>query len=140
VSVRCPPLVPTLPVSALLVPALIVVLTGLAWGPAQAASCGDTQSTAERRDCYGAELQRADHRLNLAYQALMKTPALDAQARTLLRDSQRAWLSFRDAQCAWQSDEMRGGTEAPVIAAACLGSLTAERATQLESDLKDRSN
>jgi uncharacterized protein YecT (DUF1311 family) len=119
---------------------VIVLAVALAGTPVQAASCGDLVSTPERQACFGAEWQRADRRLNVVYQALIKHPSLDPQGQTLLRTAQRAWLAFRDAQCAWDSDEMRGGTEASVLTAACLATLTADRVRQLEADLKGRGN
>lgn len=49
----------------------------------------------------------------------------------LLLDSQRAWLSFRDAQCELEGAQMRGGSAQPAIYSGCLARLTKARTAQL---------
>ena len=48
-----------------------------------------------------------------------------------LRDAQRAWLKFREANCRFYADP-DGGTIATVNASDCLMSATAARARELE--------
>jgi uncharacterized protein YecT (DUF1311 family) len=47
--------------------------------------------------CYGAELKRADGRLNRAYGAAMARSSRAKKAT--LRTSERAWIKRRDATC-----------------------------------------
>ena len=49
----------------------------------------------------------------------------------LLLTSQRAWLSFRDAQCELEGAQMRGGSAQPAIYSGCLARLTKARTAQL---------
>ena len=50
--------------------------------------------------------------------------------------SQRAWIAFRDAQCAFESSAMEGGTAAPLLFSGCAAQLTRERAKELR-DLRE---
>ena len=59
-------------------------------------------STAEMVDCAGAAARAYDATLNATYQALLA--GLDAKSAQKLRDAQRKWLQFRDADAeVWQA-------------------------------------
>ena len=61
-----------------------------------------------------AEFEQADAELNKTYEALLaKLP--DAESKQKLKESQRAWLAFRDAEAAFAADQARGGSMAPTI-------------------------
>ena len=47
--------------------------------------------------------------------------------------SQRAWISFRDAECAWQAMEMHGGSGEPMLLYGCQARLTQQRIKQLQT-------
>ncbi|WP_076998268.1 lysozyme inhibitor LprI family protein [Variovorax sp. KK3] len=85
--------------------------------------------TAGMIDCIGAEVQRQDAKLNAAYKALMSSVVPARQ--TQLRDAQRAWIKYRDANCAFYLDP-DGGTLARVEANDCVLTSTAARAAELE--------
>lgn len=51
----------------------------------------------------------------------------------LLLDSQRAWLKFRDTQCALEAAKFAGGSMQPLVQAQCLKRTTDERRQQLRS-------
>jgi uncharacterized protein YecT (DUF1311 family) len=53
--------------------------------------------TSEMLDCISAELMRQDARLNENYKRLMSK--LSAKRKEGLREAQRAWVKFRDANC-----------------------------------------
>ncbi|MFO1350893.1 MAG: lysozyme inhibitor LprI family protein [Gammaproteobacteria bacterium] len=99
--------------------------------------CAKAESTADRRACAKAGYDKADQRLNEVYKQLRER--LDADGKTRLRDAQRAWIAYRDAECAWAADQMRGGTEAAVIEAGCRADQTSVRADELESYLESYS-
>jgi len=95
----------------------------------------DGASTGGQTACIDVALRAYDQRLNLAYQGLLKTlPAAPAQR---LRQSQRAWVAFRDSERAAQ-DALFATTEGtmfvPMQAHAAM-SLTRDRALRLESYL-----
>ena len=55
-----------------------------------------------------AEFVQADTELNKTYEALLKKLP-DAETKEKLKQSQRAWLAFRDAEAAFAADQARGG-------------------------------
>lgn len=72
------------------------------------------------QDTREAELAAADSRLNAVYKSLSQSLAPSDRER--LRDAQRKWIVFRDADCEWGW----------VNAQECLITRTDERAPQLE--------
>lgn len=61
-----------------------------------------------------AEFVKVDAELNRTYEALLaKLP--DTGSKQKLKESQRAWLAFRDAEAAFAADQARGGSMAPTI-------------------------
>lgn len=78
--------------------------------------------------CSEAESQRQDAAMTATYRAVMRT--LSEPRRLALRDAQRLWIRFRDANCGFYGDP-DGGTAARVAASGCIMSMTAERAAEL---------
>ncbi len=109
---------------------LILVAFALSSFSAFAQNCSDLTSTYDLRICYDKMLQNEDAKLNKNYKACMAK--LDATAKAKLQKAQRAWIAFRDADCDYQADEMRGGTLETVIGLSCLATETQERAEMLK--------
>lgn len=93
--------------------------------------------------CWASERDYWDARLNTAYDALLATAeADDAELAALgsaaepqapaLRDTQRAWLAYRDAACYWETTRWGGGSGAGPAGVQCLMQLTGEQALRLE--------
>jgi uncharacterized protein YecT (DUF1311 family) len=84
-------------------------------------------------ECIGAETAVWDRFLNTQYQVarehLFAVGGEDLQIS--LRDAQRAWIAFRDAECALQYDRYAGGTIRSVVYASCMMTMTATRAVAL---------
>lgn len=87
------------------------------------------QSTVGMIDCTREELARQDAILNRTYAAVMKD--LNARQIAKLRTAQRAWLAYRDADCASMEDE-DWGTLSRVIANGCVLRRTVERTLELK--------
>lgn len=88
------------------------------------------QSTVGMIDCAATELAIQDARLNSAYRAALAR--LDRPRQKMaLQKAQRAWIAFRDADCASHYDE-DWGSIARVEANLCVLDHTRERATALE--------
>jgi len=83
-----------------------------------------------------AEFERADAELNKTYEALLKKLP-DEQGKEKLKQSQRAWLAFRDSEAAFVSDQARGGSMAPAIRYETMTELTQQRIKQLKTRLSD---
>lgn len=103
--------------------------SGSDWYTGDYERCGDLTSTLEIVECVTELYDEWDARLNEIYKV-----ALDAQQgerRTALRDVQRAWLAYRDANCAfYRSGE---GSIAAIEGNTCMFALTRDRALELEA-------
>ena len=83
-----------------------------------------------------AEFEQADAELNKTYEALLaKLP--DAESKQKLKESQRAWLTFRDAEAAFVADQTRGGSITPTIRYETMAELTQQRIKQLKNRLTE---
>jgi uncharacterized protein YecT (DUF1311 family) len=83
-----------------------------------------------------AEFEKADAELNKTYEALL-TKLPDAASKQKLKESQRAWLAFRDVEAAFAADQARGGSMAPTIRYETMTELTQQRIKQLKSHLEE---
>ena len=87
-------------------------------------------STLDMIDCAGRENDRWDARLNRAYQARMTS--FNDRQRGALKRAQKAWLLFRDADCAAYEDD-DWGTISKIDASQCVLRRTVERTIELEA-------
>jgi len=79
-----------------------------------------------------ADYDKADVELNATYKRLMTQ--LDDEGKKSLRNAQRAWIAFRDAEAETHIDEcgVRGGTNSVLIHTCTLQQLTEERTARLK--------
>ena len=89
----------------------------------------DGQSTYGMIVCTQKEDDFQDARLNAAYRKAMA--GLNARQKAKLQSAQRAWINFRDAECASYQDE-DWGTLSYVLAAGCVLHMTVQRTMDLE--------
>jgi uncharacterized protein YecT (DUF1311 family) len=87
--------------------------------------------TADMLDCGNAEYAKLDAALNAAYREASKE--LSPEQRSLLRDTQRSWLAYRDSSCSFMTRLGDRGTMASLTDQSCLMSVTAERTRWLKS-------
>ena len=80
-------------------------------------------------DCIAAETGRQDERLNNNYKRLMSK--LSSDRKKALLEAERAWITFRDANCQFYGDPQRG-TSARLSANECVLNATAQRANELK--------
>jgi uncharacterized protein YecT (DUF1311 family) len=95
---------------------------------------GQTQADMNARA--RAEFEQADAELNKCYEALL-TKLPDVEGKEKLKQSQRAWLAFRDAEAAFAADEARGGSMVPAIRYEIMAELTQQRIKQLKARFND---
>jgi uncharacterized protein YecT (DUF1311 family) len=113
--------------------------------------CIDPQTQMEMTFCAGVDYQEADAALNALWPDVLAAAKLNdeyvgdmARERGVpttveaLRDAQRAWIRFRDAQCEFEAYEVFGGTMQPMVGSLCLARLTRERITLLSQALQSR--
>ncbi len=116
-------------------------LIALFAGAAQAqAKCGDGTSNAEMIQACAAELAALETRVNGLVNGLTaeaRRKGGDADNIALLRRAQANWRAYRDAQCAWEADFYRGGTNAPLTTVSCRVAMGKDRAADLAKQLKE---
>ncbi|MBO0343655.1 DUF1311 domain-containing protein [Roseibium sp. CAU 1637] len=105
---------------------------GLSGVPALAQSCENPITTRDMIECAQLQLNLVDGDLNRVYQGLKAST--DKTGQLKLRDAQRGWIAYRDAECIRRADMARGGTVAPVLHTECLVSLTATRVMELSTN------
>ncbi len=110
---------------------------------AQEPDCSDPQNQAEMNECAAIDFERADAELNRIWPRLL-AGAREADAdinrefddrptgEKVLREAQRAWITFRDQHCAYEGYEARGGSMESLLYHGCRARLTQERIKQLQ--------
>ncbi len=96
---------------------------------ALAASAAVAQSQSALNATAAQNLRRADQALNAQYTTT--TRQLSTPSRNLLRDAQRAWITFRDQQCRYEASAVQGGSAYPMVQSDCLARLTVQRTQDL---------
>ncbi len=79
---------------------------------------------------------KADKELNQVYKKVLA--GQDADGAKLLKESQRAWIAYRDAEAKFAADEARGGSMAPMLYSGTLATLTEERVKRLKQSLGEQ--
>ncbi|BCP52679.1 hypothetical protein K32_12960 [Kaistia sp. 32K] len=102
---------------------------------ARAADCGDLQTQTEMTICAGDAFKKTDAELNKLYRQIQERLTDDADTRRLLVATQRAWVSFRDAECAFRGSAVAGGSAEPMIVSQCNDNLTRLRIEDLKGYL-----
>lgn len=103
--------------------------------------CKEPQTQADMTICAGQDLADADKALNAQYQVTRRLlKERDADASTELKGgvealvkAQRAWLAYRDAQCASVGFQARGGSMEPMLISMCEADLTRKRTAELKA-------
>lgn len=90
----------------------------------------DGQTTAGTVGCIAEELKAQDAALNAAYRQL--TAGMNARQKAGVQKAQRAWIAFRDADCASRQD-WEWGSMSTVAANFCVLRRTVERTIELET-------
>ena len=105
---------------------------------AQAASCAQPNTQMEMNQCAFIGYQREDEAMTAQWRktlAYMRAQDRDLNSNSdkrpnygdTLLESQRAWLRYRDSQCAIEGYAARGGSMEPMLIASCKATLTAAR-------------
>jgi uncharacterized protein YecT (DUF1311 family) len=108
----------------------------LATTPAAAMDCKNPITQADMNACAADGLREVDATLNDFYGRIMGRLANNQPARQALQDSQRAWIRFRDAECAFATVNSRDGSVAPMLVAQCRQRLTSLRVSQFRNYLR----
>ncbi|MFP5076905.1 lysozyme inhibitor LprI family protein [Rhizobium sp. YIM 134829] len=113
---------------------------------APAVACSEAVTQADMTICARQDYGEADQALNTAYRnAMTRAIAMDKDLADLgegmtgaaeaLRAAQRAWIPYRDGQCALVGFSARGGSMEPMLVAQCLADLSRARTKELDAAL-----
>jgi uncharacterized protein YecT (DUF1311 family) len=117
---------------------LPVVILLMAMAPAalaQAEDCTKAATQADLNACAAQSFSKSDTALNATYRQITARLKDDAAARSLLVAAERAWLAFRDAECAFASSGESGGSIYPMVVTNCRDELTQQRTKALQAYL-----
>jgi uncharacterized protein YecT (DUF1311 family) len=107
----------------------------LSAGSAAALNCANPQTQLDMDQCAGAALKKSDAELNRIYgQAIHRLKGSPSQTR-LFRQSERAWIAYRDAHCNFVASAVEGGSAQPMVQAMCLDDFTKARTKLIEGFL-----
>jgi uncharacterized protein YecT (DUF1311 family) len=105
-----------------------------------AADCSNATTQMDMNSCSDQDYQAADAELNAQYKktraAMLEIDKrLDGNlkgAEKALLAGQRAWIDYRDGECAAEGFEARGGSMEPMLVSGCKANLTRSRTKELK--------
>lgn len=118
-------------------------------------NCENPQAQQEMNYCAAEDFRRADAELNTVYRTVLEQARVADREyagvadgaggptdggpgeEATLREAQRSWVAFRDAQCRLESFEARGGSMQPMLDAGCKATLTRARTAELRGPNPD---
>src|SRR5919112_5626239 len=98
--------------------------------------CEGNGSQAEATACAHREYKAADAELNKVYGLL--AGVLDAEEKASLKESELAWIKYRDSTCVFESSQYKGGTMRGMIESFCLTRVTKARTAELKEQYELR--
>ncbi|VVE00912.1 hypothetical protein PHO31112_02128 [Pandoraea horticolens] len=99
---------------------------------AQAASpCDNPTDQTTMNQCAGKALAASDKQLNDVYRSLNQK--VSPEGKVALQRSQRAWIAWRDAQCAFETIGTAGGSVHAAMYASCVDELTQAQTKRLSA-------
>ena len=112
-----------------------IICLAMPAGSALAQDCEAPGTQAEMNACAGIAYEEADAALNAAYAEVRAR--LDEAGREQLVATQRAWIAFRDADCAAVGAGWMGGTGMGAAVSNCLADATRARTKVLQSRTRE---
>ena len=100
--------------------------------------CDSPMTTDRMNECSYAQFQKSDGELNSLYRKIL--PLLPTEQQGELRNAQRFWLRFRDADCKAEFNRWNGGSGGLSAQNYCLEERTKQRIDSLKpvyDSLKD---
>ena len=99
---------------------------------AEPSDFGCIGNTIEQGECLEKAFETADKELNATYQTLIRMVSSHGDGwDNNLRAAQRKWIEFRDLNCEFYGNYLKGGTGAGLYFGACKVRMTKERTTEL---------
>jgi len=98
--------------------------------------CRESSGEMPSLECAQIDLVRNDAQLNQYYKKLISALETEPGRKDLLRQSQRAWIAFRDAHCEYDASAFSGGKMESLVDVICRNSMTTTRNKQFKFMLK----
>lgn len=95
--------------------------------------CNNPQTQLDMNRCAEAEYAQADAQLNQVYQRVKAEAAGNGEAA--LVNAEKAWIDFRDRNCAFVQAPFEGGSIQPTVYYGCLTTTTLERVEVLQGQV-----
>jgi uncharacterized protein YecT (DUF1311 family) len=115
---------------------IIVSLLASSWiSSARADDCTKAQTQTEMNGCADAGIKSTDAELNQVYRDIIARLKGSDETKQLLIASQRAWLLFRDAECAFATNAAKDGSLYHTLVQNCRSSMTQDRIKGLNAYL-----
>jgi uncharacterized protein YecT (DUF1311 family) len=120
-----------------MLPRFLLALTPLLFvTAAHAVDCDNATTQGDMNQCAGQQYKAADKELNALYQQITQRLKDEPDAKKLLVSAQRSWVGFRDAECAFSTSGVSGGSVYPLIYSNCMTGLTKARVEAFKTYLK----
>lgn len=100
---------------------------------AVAKDCNGLDTQAAMNLCEGENFKQADAELNSVYAKLLGK--ISATGQSKLREAQKSWIKYRDAQCEFDTMGTTGGSIHSMMLWQCLSDLTAQQTKRLQYQL-----
>ncbi|MDR6918782.1 uncharacterized protein YecT (DUF1311 family) [Pseudomonas sp. 3296] len=100
-----------------------VLFTSMAF----AVDCDNATDQTTMNQCAAQQNAAADKELNALYQQITTRLKAEPERKKLLVGAQRAWVTFRDAECKFSASGVEGGSVYPLIYSSCTTDLTKAR-------------
>ncbi|WP_260961963.1 lysozyme inhibitor LprI family protein [Pseudomonas citri] len=118
-------------------PRLFLAMTPLLFlSVAHADDCANATTQGDMNQCAAQENKAADKELNSLYQQITARLKDNPETRQMLVKAQRAWISFRDAECSFSASGVEGGSVYPLIHNNCITAQTKIRIEAFKTYLK----
>ena len=105
---------------------------------AHAADCANAATQMAMNACAAGDPRAADARLNATFNEVAGRLRGQDDAGHRLVAAERAWVRFRDAECAFDTNQVSGGSIAPMVLAECQTTMTKAREQRLRAYLDCR--
>ncbi len=103
---------------------------------ARADDCASAMDQRTMDECADKPYKKSDAELNVLYKQIEQRLEENTDTTKLLVAAQRAWLTFRDAECKFSTSGVSGGSVYPMIYAGCADGLTRKRVDAFKTYLK----
>jgi uncharacterized protein YecT (DUF1311 family) len=123
----------TLGVSVLITAVVIAVPAPAQHMNEKDSPCASIDGTADLVGCLSKAQTSADAKLNAFYKKVLETLHNRPGDVGRLRDAERLWLQYREANCAAERDLFGGGSGGPPAYLSCMEAMTGERTEELQT-------